>query len=240
MKQPAIHTEEQVAPLVVVTGAGRGVGFGTAEALANEHGAEVIAVSRDLDAWTAERRGERLTVLTADLSTDSGIDAVQRAVGDRALFGLINNAGTLRKRELGTWTTADLDALFGVNARAPLLLTQALMPALRKSPGAHVVNISSMGGFQGSVKFPGLVGYSASKAALACITECLAEELKATGVRCNCLCLGAVDTAMLREAFPGYHAPIDAKAMGSFIARFLLEGHKLLNGKVLPLSLSTP
>lgn len=240
MKPPATHTDEQVAPLVVVTGAGRGVGFGTAQALVNEHGAEVIAVSRNMDAWTVDRRGERVTILSADLSTDDGIAAVQQAIGDRPLFGLINNAGILRKRDLGTWTSADLDALFGVNARAPLLLTQALLPALRKSPMAHVVNISSMGGFQGSVKFPGLVGYSASKAALACITECLAEELKSTGVHCNCLCLGAVDTAMLREAFPGYQAPIDAKAMGGFIARFLFDGYKLLNGKVLPLSISTP
>ena len=82
--------------------------------------------------------------------------------------------------------------------------------------------------------------YSASKAAVACMTECLAEELKDTTVRCNCLCLGAVDTAMLREAFPHYQAQVTPKAMGSFIAEFVLNGHKLLNGKVLPVSLSTP
>ncbi len=240
MKPLAANTDEQIAPLVVVTGAGKGVGFRTAAALAHDHGADVIAVSRDLGAWDDELHIERLTLVSADLSTEAGITAVQQAVGDRALFGLINNAGSLLKRDLGTWTVVDLETLFRVNAHAPLLLTQALLPALRRSPMAHVVNISSMGGFQGSVKFPGLAGYSASKAALACITECLAEELKATGVRCNCLCLGAVDTAMLREAFPGYQAPIAPEAMGSFIARFLFDGGKLLNGKVLPVSLSTP
>lgn len=72
------------------------------------------------------------------------------------------------------------------------------------------------------------------------MSECLAEEWKDTTVRCNCLCLGAVDTDMLREAFPGYVAPVSVGTMGGYIAAFLLDGHNLLNGKVLPLSLSTP
>ncbi len=156
------------------------------------------------------------------------------------MAGLVNNAGVLLKRPLGAWQASDFDQLFAVNARSPLMLTQTLLPALGRSASAHVVNISSMGGFQGSAKFPGLLGYSASKAALACMTECLAEELKDTAIRCNCLCLGAVDTAMLREAFPGYQAQVTAKAMGTFVAGFVLNGHKLLNGKVLPVSLSTP
>ncbi len=240
MKRSDERTSDGTLPLLVVTGAGRGVGFEIARALARDHGSEVIAVSRDVSAWSEGDRVEGVVPLSADLSTDAGIMAVARAVGDRPLFGLVNNAGILFKRELGSWTAVEMDALYAVNARAPLLLTQALIPALRKSPSAHVVNISSMGGFQGSVKFPGLIGYSASKAALACITECLAEELAQTSVRCNCLCLGAVDTTMLREAFPGYRAPTDAPTMGRFIAEFTSNGHKLLNGKVLPVSQSTP
>lgn len=227
-------------PLIVVTGAGRGVGFETARALANAHGADVIAVSRDVGAWAEDPLSAKVTALMADLATDAGIAAVAKAVGSRPLDGLVNNAGALLKRDLGTWTAEELDHLYAVNARAPLLLTQALLPALRESPAAHVVNIGSMGGFQGSVKFPGLIGYSASKAALACITECLAEELRSTAIRCNCLCLGAVDTAMLRDAFPGYQAPTDAKTMGAFIADFTRNAHKLLNGKTLPISSSTP
>jgi 3-oxoacyl-[acyl-carrier protein] reductase len=240
MKQTDEQTRENGGALVVVTGAGRGIGFEAASLLAREHGVEVIAVSRDVSAWSSGKGIPRVVPLSADLFTDAGIAAVARAVGERPLAGLINNAGILLKRELGSWTAAELDALYAANARAPLMLVQALLPALRKGASAHVLNISSMGGFQGSVKFPGLIGYSASKAALACITECLAVELAQTSVRCNCLCLGAVDTAMLREAFPGYLAPTDAQTMGGFIAEFLLNGHKLLNGKVLPVSLSTP
>ena len=226
-------------PLVVVTGAGRGVGFATALALVRTHRAQVIAVSRDVSAWNAVKE-EGITPLTADVATEEGRATVVRAVDGRPLAGLINNAGLLLKRNLGTWTAADLERLHTVNVAAPLLLTQALLPALRAASSAHVVNIGSMGGFQGSIKFPGLVGYSASKAALACMSECLAEEWKDTTVRCNCLCLGAVDTDMLREAFPGYVAPVSADTMGGYIAAFLLDGHNLLNGKVLPLSLSTP
>ena len=84
-------------------------------------------------------------------------------------------------------------------------IVKPLMPA-----GSHIVNISSMGGFQGSAKFNGLSYYSASKAAIACLSECLAEEFKDSGVSVNCLALGAVQTEMLREAFPGYKAPVEA------------------------------
>ena len=234
------RSDVQETPLVVVTGGGRGVGFEVACALAREHGAQVIAVSRDVGRWSSMTDDPRVEPLAADLATEEGIHSVVRAVGERPLFGLVNNAGMLLKKELGAWTAPDMGALFSMNASVPLLLTQGLLPALHKNNGAHVVNISSMGGFQGSVKFQGLSGYSASKAALACLTECLAVELASTEVRCNCLCLGAVDTAMLREAFPGYQAPTDAQTMGRFIAEFLLGGHKLLNGKVLPVSLSTP
>ena len=240
------------APLFVVTGAGKGVGHETALALARDHRAQVIAVSRDVSAWSTVRESA-ITPVSADVATDDGRSAVVRAVGGRPLAGLVNNAGTLLTRAFGEWTAADLQRLYAVNAAAPdmralitmmeaapLLLVQALLPDLRASASAHVVNIGSMGGFQGSAKFPGLVGYSASKAALACISECLAEELKDTSVRCNCLCLGAVDTAMLREAFPGYDAPVTAGSMGGFIAEFSLKGHKFLNGKVLPVALSTP
>ncbi len=240
MKPSVDPPGDHAGELVVVTGAGRGIGFRTAATLAEVHGLNVIAVSRDVSAWHAGLHTGLVLPIAADLSTSDGIAAVQEAVGARPLFGLINNAGMLRKQELGAWTASDLDPLFAVNVRAPLLLTQALLPALGKSASAHVVNISSMGGFQGSVKFPGLIGYSASKAALACVTECLAVELSSTRIHCNCLCLGAVDTAMLREAFPGYQAPLDASAMGTFIVEFLLNAYKFLNGKVLPVSLTTP
>ena len=230
---------------VIVTGASAGVGRATAKALVREHGCTVIAVARNA-AWLDELAREcqggpgELRSLSLDLDEEGAVAAVKQAVEGKRLHGLLNNAGLLITRRLGDWTAEDTARLFRLNASVPLLLTQALAEELGGVPAGHVVNVGSMGGFQGSVKFPGLAAYSASKAALANLTECLAEELKEVGVRCNCVCLGAVDTAMLRAAFPDYTAPVGAEEVGSYLARFLLEGHKFFNGKVLPLAVSTP
>jgi NAD(P)-dependent dehydrogenase (short-subunit alcohol dehydrogenase family) len=97
-----------------------------------------------------------------------------------------------------------------------------------------------MGGFQGSSKFPGLSAYSASKAALASLTECMAEELKSDGIHVNCLALGAVDTEMLRQAFPGYQAPVSSEDMARFIGEFSINQRTFFNGKIIPVSSSTP
>src|SRR5690606_6585855 len=106
--------------------------------------------------------------------------------------------------------------------------------------GSHIVNIGSMGGFQGSVKFPGLAAYSASKAALHTLTECLALEFADRAIKINCLALGSAQTEMLAKAFPQYESPVSASEMGAYIAHFALTGHRFFNGKVLPVAVSTP
>jgi len=108
------------------------------------------------------------------------------------------------------------------------------------SENSHIVNIGSMGGYQGSAKFKGLSLYSSSKGALAILTECLAEELKDRKIFVNCLALGSAQTEMLSQAFPGYQAPLTAREMAEFIVDFSARGHRWFNGKVLPVSLSTP
>lgn len=138
-------------------------------------------------------------------------------------------------------TEADWLAMFQTNVLGAAQLTQSLLPLMgQNGKTSHVVNIGSMGGYQGSSKFAGLSAYSASKGALAILSECLAEELKDKNVKCNCLCLGAVDTDMLQMAFPNYKAPTTSDEMGQFIADFALNGHKYFNGKVLPVSIMTP
>jgi len=230
--------------IVIVTGAGRGIGRETVLSLCRDHGASVLAVGRNehhlrhLVAETAGMQGG-LRTLKVDLTSANGIQAIIGALGGDRVSGLVNNAGLLMKRSFGNWTMADLEEVFKVNAHLPFMLAQALLGHYAM-PRAHVLNIASMGGFQGAVKFPGLAGYSASKAALVGYTECLAEEMKEHGVQSNCLALGAVDTEMLREAFPGFQAPVTALEVGKFVARFVLEGHNLFNGKVLPMALSTP
>ena len=231
--------------LIVVTGTSKGVGRETAKALVMQHGCTVIGVARDekglrtLQDECAGGTGS-FEPLTADLSEDDAIALVHTHVAGRRVHGLVNNAGLLITRPFGEWTAADGARLFHLNTTVPLLLAQALTTSLAGDPPGHVLGISSMGGFQGSAKFPGLLAYSAIKAALACVCECLAEELKDHGVRANSLCIGAVDTAMLRAAFPGYQAPITPAVMGAYVARFVLEGHGFYNGKVLPVAVSTP
>lgn len=230
---------------MVVTGASKGIGRATALALVKEHGAHVLAVTRDgsskeaLESAPQGAKG-RIKVLVTDVAAASGPRELAAWIGGARCLGLVHNAGVLHKAAFGSHDRLDLEHCFHVNAIAPLLLTQALAPALSGEPPGHVVHIGSMGGFQDSAKFPGLVGYSASKAALACMAQCLAEELKDHGIRSNCLALGAADTEMLRAAFPGYQAPTTAESMGSFIAWFTLHGHKHFNGKVLPVATGTP
>ena len=124
------------------------------------------------------------------------------------------------------------------NYFAPVTIIHTLLPLMGK--GSHIVNISSMGGFQGSVKFPGLSGYSASKAALACITECLANEFSELGISVNCLALGSAQTEMQEEAFPGYKSPVTAREMGEFVGNFAVTGNIVFNGKILPVAVTTP
>jgi 3-oxoacyl-[acyl-carrier protein] reductase len=151
---------------------------------------------------------------------------------------LVNNAGMLVNKPFLELSTQEVEAVFRVNVMAVFPLVQSLMPLF--SEDSHIVNISSMGGFQGSVKFPGLSAYSASKGALSVLTESMALELKQYGINVNALALGAVQTEMLETAFPEFQATLSPDQMADFIAEFTLSGHRYFNGKILPVSLSTP
>jgi len=128
--------------------------------------------------------------------------------------------------------------VYKVNVFAVAEITKLLIPFLQK--GSHVVTVSSMGGIQGRMKFPGLAAYSSAKGAVITLSELLAEEYKDQQIAFNILALGAVQTEMLEEAFPGYKAPLSAIEMADYIYDFSLTGNKFYNGKVLQVSSSTP
>lgn len=230
--------------LVVVTGASRGVGRETAIALVRM-GIEVLAVARskealsELAAICANDPG-KLQTLVVDLEDEAAAVTIKGAIGGKRVHALVHNAGLLHTSTMGLHKRNDIEQLYRVNVFAPLELSQALADELSGDPPGHIVHIGSMGGFQDSAKFPGLVAYSASKAALACMAQCLAEEFKDKGIRSNCLALGSVDTAMLRAAFPDFKSSTSAEQMGRYVAEFSLHGHKLFNGKVLPVAVTTP
>ena len=152
---------------------------------------------------------------------------------------LINNAGYLVKNSFNKLSHEDFLKSYQINVIGIMQCVQAAIPKMNPN-GSHIVNISSMGGFQGSVKFPGLSAYSTSKAALCSFTELFAEEYKDSGIKMNCLCLGAVQTEMLEEAFPGFKAPHSPEEMASFIYTFALTQGDFMNGKIIPVSQSTP
>jgi len=228
---------------IIITGASRGIGRQLALNLAAREGNKVIAISRDETKLNSLHKevtdASKLIPVPFDLQ-EGDYDAL--AIEIRRHFSeihvLVNNAGVLINKKIAKLTADDFDLMMNINVKAAFLLSQALIPLFE--PESHIVNISSMGGFQGSAKFPGLSLYSASKGALAVLSECLAEELRDYGISVNCLALGAAQTEMLSEAFPGYKAPLSAKEMACFIADFAMTGQRYYNGKILPLSLSTP
>ncbi len=229
---------------IIVTGASRGIGNELVNLLAEHDGNRVLACARDGEKLNLLKRGSHegseVIPLPVDLATITGIRTVENSIVSHNLKPsiLINNAGFLVNKPLAELNTDDFDQIFNVNVKAVFMLVKTLLPYFEKP--AHIVNIGSMGGFQGSAKFPGLSLYSAAKGAVAILTECLAEELKDTGIKANCLALGSAQTEMLSAAFPGYNAPLSAAEMAGFIADFALNGHQYFNGKILPVSLSTP
>lgn len=151
---------------------------------------------------------------------------------------LINNAGTLVNKKFVDFKGPEIFNQFNVNFFAPAELIRNFIPALMKAGKSHVINIGSMGGFQGSKKYPGLSYYSASKAALGVLTECLAEEYKGSGITFNCLALGAVQTEMFSDAFPGAKAQMSPDEMAGFIVNFALTAQPSINGKILPVTIA--
>ena len=232
---------------IVITGASKGIGFETARFLAANYSCKVFAISRDLSGLndldrTCESVSGKGILRTFPFDLLSGRINEVLLPGIRSFMPeiniLVNNAGVLVNKPFQDLTEADFNLMFGTNVKAAFLLSQALVPLM--SAGSHIVNIGSMGGFQGSVKFSGLSLYSASKGSLAILTECLAEELKDRKISVNCLALGSAQTEMLSQAFPGYKAPLSAHEMAEFIAEFAVRGHNWFNGKVLPVSINTP
>ena len=222
---------------IVITGTSRGIGFELALQYANA-GHQVLAISRKTPQELIDN--PNITCLSIDISVEEDMQAIDKFISStwKKVDILINNAGSLINKPFSQLSQKDFESVYKVNVFGVANLTRTCLPYMPK--GSHVVSISSMGGIQGSMKFPGLAAYSSSKGAIITLSELLAEEYKEQGIAFNVLALGAVNTEMLQEAFPGYEAPISPKEMADYIFNFALTGNKFYNGKVLQVSSSTP
>lgn len=223
---------------IVITGTSRGIGLEMVK-IFSAGGHRVIALSRN-DRPIKDLSLNGVEAFSFDLTKEASVKTLEDYMQKEGIKVdmLVNNAGLLIARPFEELSIDDWEQVYKVNVFGVAMLTKAVLPFMNED--GHVVTISSMGGVQGSMKFPGLAAYSSAKGAVITMTELLAEEYKDAGVSFNVLALGAVQTEMLEEAFPGYKAPLSASEMAEYIVQFTLTGHKFYNGKLLQVSNSTP
>lgn len=223
---------------VIISGASQGIGYEVAVLMAKK-GHKVLAIARNEEKLKElAKESDNILFLACDLVTEVNKLNIQSYFGDARVDVIINNAGQLINKPFLETELSEFQDQYNANVLTAVNLiksTHALMPA-----GAHIVNISSMGGVQGSSKFSGLSAYSSAKGALSILTECLAEEFKQSEIHVNALALGAVQTNMLKTAFPEYEAPLQASEMGEYIADFALKGQRFFNGKIIQVALGNP
>ena len=220
---------------IVVTGTSSGIGHQICiqAAKMNFH---VISVSRNIKPLKDIGGIESFAI---DITNKDSVDEFITNLKSKKIKIdiLINNAGYLVSELFGDTTYDSFKKTFDVNVFGLAEITRSLIPIINSD--GHVINISSIGGVNGSKKFPGLSAYSSSKAAVIALTEVLAEEYQ-NGPSFNVLALGAVQTKMLKEAFPDYNAETKPEEMAKYILDFAINGNKLFNGKLISVSNSNP
>lgn len=223
---------------IIVTGTSRGIGLELVKLLSKK-GHKVLALSRN-EQPVKSLEYKNVESFSFDITKEEDLqkaaDFVKRDWQEVDV--LIHNAGAIINKPFEQISSEEFEKVFKINVLGVAALTRKMIPFMNKD--SHVVTVSSMGGVQGSVKFPGLSAYSTSKGAVITLTEILAEEYKEKGPSFNVLALGAVQTEMLEEAFPGYKAPVQPGEMAEYIAEFALTGNRFYNGKLLQVSNSTP
>lgn len=227
---------------VVITGTSRGIGHELLKGYL-EDGHQVYAITRSGQASTDLQRsheGRYHHIPFHWQGSDELPDILFDSLEPGGVDILINNAGVLHKESLMDVAAEDIREHYEVNVLYPLILSRTLIKRGVMGRGAHIINIGSMAGYQGASKYPGLGAYAMSKGALSILTELMVAEWGSKGISANCLCLGAVETEMFRDAFPGFEAGVKAFDMAKFIRHFATSARGIINGKVIPVSSTDP
>jgi len=217
---------------VIITGTSSGLGF----ELVNKFIAEnynIISLSRS----TCSIKSSLVEHCNFDITNPKSISELKKLIQSKykTIDILINNAGMLINKPFAELSKKEFISVYDVNFFGVIELIKGILPFFKSK--SQIINISSIGGINGTNKFKGLSAYSSSKGALNILTEVLAEEFKETGPVINSLCLGSVQTKMLEQAFPGYKAQVQPREMANFIYDFSQSGGKVFNGKIIPISL---
>jgi NAD(P)-dependent dehydrogenase (short-subunit alcohol dehydrogenase family) len=193
--------------LAVVTGASRGIGAATAEAMAAA-GARVVLAARDgdaLDGVVARIRdaGGDATAMPTDVSSASDVERLFEAVEEAGpLSALVCAAAVLTSARFTETTSEIWEETLAVNLTGTFLCCRSAFAAMQAGGGGRIVNIASLSGVYATEKFPGLTAYNVSKYGVIGLTEAIAVEGKDVGISAICVSPGAVDTEMLRRANP--------------------------------------
>lgn len=226
---------------IVVTGASGGIGASLIKLLSEMPDVHITAFTRNkLLLENQVGIAENVSVRQFDFLMFNDVQLRSSLSHLSKIDILINNAGYLINKPFEKLKAIEMYQMIQVNFTATMLFTQQCLPLLKKSEGAHVVNISSMGGVQGSVKFPGLAVYAAAKSAICSFTESLAAEYVSENIHVNCIALGATDTGMFREAFPEASTPRKPQEVAAFLLDFAINRRDLFNGKIVQLASTTP
>jgi NAD(P)-dependent dehydrogenase (short-subunit alcohol dehydrogenase family) len=214
--------------VAIVTGAGRGIGRATAEALA-QAGAHVVLAARtesQLDgvAEAIRKKGGGVTVASTDVGDAGGVSrlfAVAERVGPPT--ALVCAAAVLHKVPIEATTPQTWEETLRINLTGTFLCCRAAFGPMRRSGGGRIVNLASLSGIYATEKFPGLAAYNVSKFGVVGLTEAIAVEGRAHGISAICISPGAVDTEMLRRANPELRAGLTPAQVADLIVS-LLDG----------------
>ncbi len=199
--------------VAVITGAGQGIGRSAALAFVKE-GAAVWAIDRSAEALAQlEAEHPQLETVVLDVTDAEGIAALSARVGPIDI--LFNCAGYVHAGGILECSESDWDTAMNVNAKSMYLMSRAFLPAMIQSGGGSIINMASVVSNISGV--PGRFAYGASKAAVIGLTKSMAADLVQSGIRCNAIAPGTVDSPSLADRMAAQEDPEAARA--AFVAR---------------------